>query len=74
MTRMEIKRMKRRNLMVNTLIILFSAVALSIAVTVFRETENTWAALARSQQTIVQAQAVNAECEELLKEVAPWRN
>ncbi len=73
MTRMEIKQMKRRNMMVNTLIVLFSAVALAIAFTVFRETESTWAALERSQATIERAQAVNAECEELLEGVAPWR-
>lgn len=73
MTRMEIKRAKRRNMMVNALILLFSAVALAIALTVYRETESTWAALERSKATIERAQAVNAECEEILEEVSPWR-
>lgn len=73
MTRMELKQMKRRNMMVNALILLFSAVALAIAFTVFRETESTWAALERSQATLERAQQVNAECEALLEEVAPWR-
>ena len=73
MTRMEIKQMKRRNMMVNALILLFSAVALAIAFTVYRETESTWYALERSQATIERAQAVNAECEELIEGVAPWR-
>ena len=73
MTRMQLQQIKRRHMMVNTLIVLFSAIALAIAFTVFRETESTWAALERSQATIERAQAVNAECEELLEGVAPWR-
>lgn len=73
MTRMQ-RRQRRIEIAVNVCIIIACVFfLLSVALLVFEIIE-TQAAMDSARETLERARQVNAECDALLEEVAPWRN
>lgn len=73
MTRME-RKQRRIEIAVNTLIGIGCVILLLAVAALLFEIDSTYETMRSAQQTLEYAQQVNAECEALLEEVAPWRN
>jgi hypothetical protein len=67
------RRQRRIEIAINVCIILGCVVLLLVAALLVFEIIETQAAMDSAHETLARARQVNAECDALLKEVAPWR-